>query len=687
MKKILFIALLMLITFFFISCTAFQKDLKYTELTPEQKAKIEANEKNLKKGTITKDQFEKNKIKIIVEEGRPYSIEELQNLTAGTAGAKVRAFDHYEGNDANALDSIDTAYLTDGDFSFTTTSTGAFTVHWYDSDNSEPESVPYIVYPNDRSGSGAWKLASSFVTYPTAQPAIVGRDSDQNYDEAWKLYGDSDGMDAYFYMQIQVSDSLETYITIDGVTEKLIIHKPTTFGAGVADIDYVITIDGETNDFVGTWMEDEDYFDFGDDTRWGDGTNYINISDTGQITFGGTGDINLPADSVDSADVNFNYAGSSSEAGNATAALALVNNGANCSAGEYPLGVDANAAVEDCTDATTEINSVVNAHANADGTSHTYIDQDLTVTGTPTHDSLTVTTETYDASGWDADNTVPTKDAVRDKMESLPGGHAAVTVSGSYTYFTLSGQELIRGQVNLTTDITGTLPMGNGGLGVTSFTDGGVILGDGSNSPVAMSVLTPGQILVGDGATDPSAKIPVISEFVPIGWMDDTASPPAAIATESTTTSARGYKCRKFDGATDESVTINWSISSNLITATGLKFRWIALITEGAITTDSIEFELSGYSLGDNDPADVATFGTVQTSEWNQQSANDEDLIVSPWSSALISTHITNLTAGDIVLFLLNRDADDAVNDDNTDDICVIGIELKWTENLNLMSF
>lgn len=41
----------------------------------------------------------------------------------------------------------------------------------------------------------------------------------------------------------------------------------------------------------------------------------------------------------------------------------------------------------------------------------------------PTFTDVTVTTEAYDATGWNGDNTVPTKDAVRDKMETLaPAG-------------------------------------------------------------------------------------------------------------------------------------------------------------------------------------------------------------------------------------------------------------------------
>ena len=44
----------------------------------------------------------------------------------------------------------------------------------------------------------------------------------------------------------------------------------------------------------------------------------------------------------------------------------------------------------------------------------------------PTFADVTVTTEAYDATGWNGDNTVPTKDAVRDKMEAVAGVGAVV---------------------------------------------------------------------------------------------------------------------------------------------------------------------------------------------------------------------------------------------------------------------
>jgi len=60
-------------------------------------------------------------------------------------------------------------------------------------------------------------------------------------------------------------------------------------GCGTAATDYTLTFDGETNDGVLTWMEDEDYLKFDDDIHFGDDTNYANFSDTlGQITWAGT---------------------------------------------------------------------------------------------------------------------------------------------------------------------------------------------------------------------------------------------------------------------------------------------------------------------------------------------------------------------------------------------------------------
>lgn len=120
--------------------------------------------------------------------------------------------------------------------------------------------------------------------------------------------------------------------------------------------------------------------------------------------------------------------------------------------------------------------------------------------------------------------------------------HAAVTLAGSYDYLTLSGQQITLGQIDLATDVTGnlavarlnsgtsasantfwqgdgswaavdissadvtgTLALGNGGTGGTSFTDGGVLLGNGSGAVQVTTAGTGGQVLTSNGAgVDPT---------------------------------------------------------------------------------------------------------------------------------------------------------------------------------------
>lgn len=92
---------------------------------------------------------------------------------------------------------------------------------------------------------------------------------------------------------------------------------------------------------------------------------------------------------------------------------------------------------------------------------------------------------------------------------TIPGGtgtfaltsdlHSAVTVSGTPDYITLSGQDIVRGLVDVTTDITGTLPIANGGTGATTL--------DGASIPTytSTSTLTNKRITSRTGSTASSA--------------------------------------------------------------------------------------------------------------------------------------------------------------------------------------
>ena len=62
------------------------------------------------------------------------------------------------------------------------------------------------------------------------------------------------------------------------------------------------------------------------------------------------------------------------------------------------------------------------------------------------------------------------------------------------------------GTGNVTPGVSGTLPVGNGGTGATTLTNGGILLGSGTGAVTAMAVLANGAMIVGDGTTDPVAE-------------------------------------------------------------------------------------------------------------------------------------------------------------------------------------
>ncbi len=57
--------------------------------------------------------------------------------------------------------------------------------------------------------------------------------------------------------------------------------------------------------------------------------------------------------------------------------------------------------------------------------------------------------------------------------------------------------------INLTTDVTGVLPIANGGTGASSLTDGGILLGSGTSAVTATLNPTDGQLLIGSTGVDP----------------------------------------------------------------------------------------------------------------------------------------------------------------------------------------
>ena len=86
-----------------------------------------------------------------------------------------------------------------------------------------------------------------------------------------------------------------------------LLGNTLTFGAGTAGTDITITFDGETNDGVFKWMEDEDYFEFSDDIlvasteklQFRDTAIYINSSADGQLDLVADTEIQIAATTID----------------------------------------------------------------------------------------------------------------------------------------------------------------------------------------------------------------------------------------------------------------------------------------------------------------------------------------------------------------------------------------------------
>ncbi len=67
-------------------------------------------------------------------------------------------------------------------------------------------------------------------------------------------------------------------------------------------------------------------------------------------------------------------------------------------------------------------------------------------------------------------------------------------------------QDIANGTINLTTKVTGILPVPNGGTGVSSSTNGGVLIGGGTTQIRSVTHATDSTILVGLSASDPIFK-------------------------------------------------------------------------------------------------------------------------------------------------------------------------------------
>ena len=112
--------------------------------------------------------------------------------------------------------------------------------------------------------------------------------------------------------QLLAAFAASTGHTHDGTTGEggpvtALLGTSITIGTGGTGADVTVTFDGESNDGVLKWMEDEDYFEFSDDIliastekiQFRDTAIFINSSADGQLDIDADTELEITAPTVD----------------------------------------------------------------------------------------------------------------------------------------------------------------------------------------------------------------------------------------------------------------------------------------------------------------------------------------------------------------------------------------------------
>jgi hypothetical protein len=222
-----------------------------------------------------------------------------------------------------------------------------------------------------------------------------------------------------------------------------LLGNTLTFGAGTAGTDITVTFDGESNDGVLKWMEDEDYFEFSDDIlvasteklQFRDTAIYINSSTDGQLDLVADTEIQIAATTIDiNGNVDISGTLTIGSAGISEAELEILD-GATVTTDELNI-------LDGVTSTATELN-VMDGDTSASST--TLADADRVVVndaGTMKQVALT-DFETYFESALDTLSNVTTVGAlnsgsITSGFGAIDNGSSAITTTGTITYGSLS---------------------------------------------------------------------------------------------------------------------------------------------------------------------------------------------------------------------------------------------------------
>jgi len=231
------------------------------------------------------------------------------------------------------------------------------------------------------------------------------------------------------------------------------------------------------------------------------------------------------------------------------------------------------------------------------------------------------------------------------------------------------GTDPAYGQVPLATAVSGTLPAANGGTGVTSLTDGHILIGNGSTvTSGAFFSSSTGNLLASKGGTIGKHTI-----YVPAAAMRPESSNGCGAMTDVVTTSGRpDIQGLLFDGSSDEFGVFNIGLPKGWNEGV-IQYRYFFAVTDAAATdgTDTVSFALQGVSVADDATIDV-NYGTA-VNVTQAISGTVEDIGVSA-----ISGDVTIASAAEntLTFFRIGRD----VSEDNMSEDCVLlGLQIFYT--------
>jgi hypothetical protein len=148
------------------------------------------------------------------------------------------------------------------------------------------------------------------------------------------------------------------------------------------------------------------------------------------------------------------------------------------------------------------------------------------------------------------------------------------------------------------------------------------------------------------------------TDFIPIEWAEDLTKYSAPDAAELLEDDDGAVRVRKFSGTTSQYVVLPWEVPEDIVVSAGIEYQVVGFFTDAvfsAISSHTLLFRLSGYSIGHGDPLDGSS-GTYQVASLSGETHAQNDRFALDWSPTVT---ISNLARGELGMLLFRRDASD----------------------------